>query len=204
MPGFARQRYSDLSRRTVVTGLGATALASALSTPTPTPALALNYSAAPTLEELFGAECITALREKFRSNDYLLTTISNETALLDANDRFRVSPEFRENFVQFVLYGRPFEQFVDFDDIITSDEGLRHVRAHIEGHVVMVFLMFGRMPGNLEEGVPKLDPWRIRWWHGDDWKSVGWPDPEDGRYWLKSPTLYYFRLAVLGQYLNEC
>ncbi|MGP9812935.1 hypothetical protein ACTZWT_15620 [Rhodopseudomonas sp. NSM] len=189
---------SALSRRTVLTGLGAAALSTAL----PATPMASYRPFRPSIEGLLGAKRMVALREMFRAQDDRIINSINETALLDDHNRFRVSQDFRDKWVQFVLHDTPFEQLVDFDDLIEASDGQRYVQAKVEESLIMVFHRFEMIDPEFEDSVPEPYPWRICWWRGDDWKKAGWHDPSDDRYWLRSPTLYSFKLAYWGQYLN--
>jgi hypothetical protein len=187
-----------LTRLTVLTGFGTAALAAAV------PALPVKSPGPcrPSIESFFGAERMAALRATFRAKDDLIVNTMNETELLDDNDHFRVSPEFRENWVEFLLHGTPFDQLVDFSQIVAASDGQRYLQAKAEEDLVRVFRQFDLIGNEHHVGVPRPSPWRVRWWRGDGWKLAGWPDPSDSRYWLRSPKLYRSRLALWDQILN--
>lgn len=156
------------SRRAVLTGLGAAALAAALPA-FPAPAL----RSLPTLEEAFGERRMAWLMELYRSRFPPLISLVPKEAIFDRPGHFRVSEEFRRGMTQFVHDGKPVQFLSDDDpprfdvtDEITTDQ------SSIDGMVEIV-LRRGKViaPDSqyiFADAAPDSTIVWWRWWRGDD------------------------------------
>lgn len=169
----------ELSRRTVVEGLGTLTVASIAP-------VGVGVAAAhplPELEDFFGEQRMAALRRMYRDGaEALADEWITEDALFTPDERFRLSAESRDGLTIYLRERSP----VAIPVASTWYEvmpGMGLEQAQIDSFVAHLFWAGNVFPADTHRGIPRTFPTSICYWQGDGWREAGWPPPSDTSFW---------------------